>query len=207
MTVMTEPTAESILNVPDEFELLGRTFSPAKDMTLDRDIYIMSIMRAAKITDLFDRKNGATADLDDLSEAIIVAAFESGKMFEMTAAVLDEKGVKWTKAGSLKTAEWLSQITERKSKDMLMDFIAIIVLAFFMKGRGFSQTLSESLTLAANQSGSAASTISEAPRNEPSHDEGAESPEELSTSATGANLSDTLLHTIPTDTNPSSDGP
>lgn len=209
MTVMTEPTADDVLSVPEVIELCGRTFRPAKNLTLERDMYIMALMRAAKITELFDRKDKSpTFDLDELAEQIIVAAFESGKMFEMTAAVMDEDGVKWTRAESVKNAQWMSEITEEKSKNILMQYIAVIILAFFMKGPAFSATLSESLTLVAkSQTANAGSETSEVPMNEPQHGEGAESPEELSTSEIGANLSDTLLHTIPTDMKPSSSGP
>src|ERR1044071_916338 len=131
MTVMTEPSAEEVLNVPTEFQLLGRTFFPVKNPTLERDMYIMHLMRAAKITDILNRKETPT-DIDELSEKIILTAFESGKMFEMTAAVLDESGVKWTRDGSVKLAQWLSEITDPTAKALLMDFIAMIVLAFFM---------------------------------------------------------------------------
>lgn len=210
MTVMTEPTTDDVLSVPEVIELLGRKFRSAKDLTLERDMYIMSLMRAAKIADLFDRKDkpSVTFDLDELAEQIIVAAFESGKMFEITAAVLDEEGVKWTRSGSIKNAQWLSEITEKKSKDTIMQYIAVIILAFFMKGPAFSATLSESLTLVAkSQTANAGSETSEVPMNENEPSADVASPEAPSTSEIGANLSDTSLHMIPTDTKPSSSGP
>lgn len=208
MTTMTEPTADDVLSVPEVIELMGRKFRPAKDLTLERDMYIMSLMRSAKITDLFDRKDkGPTFDLDELAEQIIVAAFESGKMFEMTAAVLDEDGVKWTRAASVQNAQWMSEITEKQSKDTLMQYIAVIILAFFMKGPAFSATLSESLALVAeSQTANAGSETSEVPMNVPQHGEGAESPEALSISETGVNSSATLPDLTPNDTKPSSSG-
>ena len=209
MTVMTEPeVVENPLNIPQEIVLLGRKFSPAKNMTLERDMYVMSLMKSANIAKLFERKgNSPTFELDELAEAIIVAAFESGKMFEMTAAILDEEGVKWTRAGSVKLADWMSEITDREAKDILMQYIAVVILGFFLNGPGFSATLEESLALAAKaETLNAGSETSEPPKNESKESDNGELHEEPVTSVSGENSSDTSEDSIPTDTTPSSSG-
>lgn len=169
MTVAAEPVQDA-LGLPTFITLLGRKFAPSKHMTIDRDMYVMSLMRKANITKLFERKDRSpTFELDALAEEILTAAFDSGKMFEMTAAVIDEDGVKWTREGSIKLAQWLSEIEDQEAKQTLMQYIAAVILGFFVNGPAFSTTLEESLRLAAqgNLTESAGPETSAAPPSEP----------------------------------------
>lgn len=209
MTVMTEPVSTEVLNLPTQIELLGRRFVPAQHMTIERDMYVMSLMRKAKITELFNRKDKSpTFELDDLAEQIIIAAFESGKIFEMTAAVIDEVGVKWTMSGSVLLADWLSKIEDQGAKNTLMQYIAAVILGFFLNGPGFSATLSESLALAAKQaekSGESETSEPQPSATEPTDD--GELNAEPTILVNGEDLSGSSPDSTPSDTMPSSSGP
>lgn len=131
----TVPLSAELPDLSAPLTIAGRLFRPATKTTFRRDLFVMATTKAAGV-------EAATAgfavgdDLSKLAESIIVTAFQSGSLFLLLAALLDEDDVEWTEATAHATAQFFADLSDEDDKRALHSSIVGVLMGFFVSGVG-----------------------------------------------------------------------
>lgn len=120
----------------------GRTFRPSQKTSFKQDFYVMERMELAKIDQMvagFTKEGNA----EEYAQQLLIAAYKSGKLFEILAGVMVEDGTKWTEEAALANAEFFEYLEEEEEKEQITQSLAAVVLGFFTHA-GLSSRTSKS---------------------------------------------------------------
>ena len=115
------------------FVVAGRTFRRPATTTFAHDAYTMKQLHGSGLfvaMQNFDMLQSPT--MDELTTAIVIEAFSSGKLFQLLAAVLVEDGVKWSPAVADDVAMFFENLTDIQDKATLREAIPWVLLNFFI---------------------------------------------------------------------------
>ena len=87
-------------------------------------------------------------DISDVSQKVIVTAFNHGRLFELVAASVEEVGKPWTIESAKANATFFSKLTDPKDKASLKTSIVAVILGFFVSGLLSSKNSKFSSTIA-----------------------------------------------------------
>lgn len=153
----------------DGVVLAGRRFRALGVTTFEHDAYLMQALADSKLLSTMQRFDPLHQELDDLSSAIIVECFRTGKLFALLAGVLVEDGTAWSPATAARTAAFFAALSEPVDKASLRSMIPFVLLNFFLNVDGswrVFRTYSTSSALAAGDEKSSASANAHEPSTE-----------------------------------------
>lgn len=149
-------------------EVAGRRFTAVSDTSFEQDIWIMQLLQESGLRQMAEKFNVVSDDLSNVSQEVIIAAFRSGKLFQLLGAVMVEDGKEWTLESAKANADFFAKLTSREDKNAMRASIVSVILGFFVSGLlalGTSETSSVRLepvdVQQPEKSPSEASTISE----------------------------------------------
>jgi hypothetical protein len=116
--------------------LAGRRFRALGATTFEHDAYLMQALADSKLLTTLQRFDPLHQELDDLSSAIIIECFRSGKLFAILAGVLVEDGAAWSPATAARTADFFASLSDPADKAALRDIIPFALLNFFLNVDG-----------------------------------------------------------------------
>lgn len=135
---MTSPETQSV--APKAIVIDGRTFRPLTETTYEQDMVIMQLLSDAGLLEYARNFNPIEGKLDKVAEDIVIAAFRSGKIFEILAATLVEENHVWSRNQIIVNGQFFSQLTKRKDKDALRGALVGVLFGFFVSGVASSVT-------------------------------------------------------------------
>lgn len=147
----------------------GRVFVPVEKTTFEQDMYIMSRMRKAKIDSLLQTTGIDPTSLSKVGESILIAAYETGMLFELIGALYNEKGKKWTPEGAKERAEFFAGLDDQEDKAKTTNTIATIIISFFVSAERLSEiskSYSPESETPPSEPSEAEPSISDPPKNE-----------------------------------------
>lgn len=127
--------------------LSGRIFKKAESTTIDQDAYVIQRMRAAGISDLAAKFDPKKQGLESFAEELLLAAFESGQLFEILAGTLVEEGVPWSRATAKANAEFFLTLKDKADKEAIYDRMAQVILDFLVVAAAWSNSSRKSSQL------------------------------------------------------------
>lgn len=133
-----ETTTKDIKDI--ELTLSGRVFRKARTTTIDQDAYVMKRMREFGLVEMASTFDPVKDELDDFSQQLLMAAFETGKLYEVLAGVLIEEGVVWSRAVAKQNAEFFATLTDKDDKAQLFSSIASVLVDFLVYAAVWSKT-------------------------------------------------------------------
>jgi len=132
---------------PTPAELLQEMFPPvrlvingtawvevdADQTTIERDIYIMTKARTAHLDGFrADADFDSHLQVEGVLREILGRILESGMFFDLLAGLLVAEGTPWTKAGTQRAMEIFRAVTDKETKDKMLNACAKLVLGFFI---------------------------------------------------------------------------
>lgn len=126
-------------------EVAGRKFRGVTNTTFKQDMLIMQILHEAGLRELAEKYDVLKDDLGSVAESVIVAAYKSGKLFDLLGAVMIENGQKWTLKSAKTNSEFFAELTAPEDKQALKGSIVAVILGFFVSGLFVSRTSQISL--------------------------------------------------------------
>lgn len=118
----------------------GRVFQRATVTTLDQDAYVMQRMRAFGLAEMASAFDPKTGHMEDFGEKVLLAAFESGQLYEILGGTLVEEGVKWSRAVATANASFFASVTGRNDKQTIYGTTSAILLDFLLVAATLSPT-------------------------------------------------------------------
>lgn len=118
----------------------GRTFRKASVTSLDQDAYVMKRMRSVGLIDMVATFDPKKDDLNRFSEELLMAAFESGLLYQILGGTLVEDGVTWSRDVAAANAGLFAGLTNNDEKVRLYEGIASILIDFLLSAANWSKT-------------------------------------------------------------------
>lgn len=115
-------------------EVGGRKFTAVSDTSFEQDILIMQLLHESGLRQIAEKFNIVKDDLSDVSQEVIIAAFKSGKLFQLLGAVMVEDGKEWTLESAKANADFFAKLSSREDKSALKGSIVSVILGFFVSG-------------------------------------------------------------------------
>jgi hypothetical protein len=144
---MTQIEGETDRILSEGVVLAGRRFRALGVTTFEHDAYTMQALADAKLLSPLERFDPVRQELDDLTSAIIVECFRSGKLFDLLGAVLAEDGKPWTPTAAANAARFFASLTDPTDKETLTAIVPWVLLRFFLRaGASLSISLSSGIS-------------------------------------------------------------
>lgn len=136
-----------------EHEIGGRRFRVARNPTFEQDLMISSILMDLGLDDLDPKDAIAKGGKQLKSEVknVIVRAYESGRLFELTAAVLEEVGTEWARECVLPNSEFFRTLRDREDKQKLNALQSSMLVGFWLGALASSVTSTSSSQMESQQ--------------------------------------------------------
>lgn len=141
----TPQATEELAKLQASVTVAGRKFNAVTNTTFKQDMLIMQILHEAGLRELAEKFDVLKDDLGAVAENVIIAAYKSGKLFELLGAVMIEEGQPWTTESAKTNSEFFANLTSSEDKQALKGSIVAVILGFFVSGLFVSRTSQISL--------------------------------------------------------------
>lgn len=125
--------------------IAGRTFRPAMDMTFEHDLWTLKQLRASGIDKAIRTWDPMQEEMPEFISELLVAGYETGTLWRIFAAILQEDGVPWTPTSAEQTADFFRTLTDPAGKKALQGSLIGVLFAFFLSSSAGMETLRSSI--------------------------------------------------------------
>lgn len=136
-----------------EFEVSGRKFRMANDMTFEQEMYVTSLFMSLGLDEQEPRDALTKGDraIRASIKDIIIKAYRSGKLFLMVAAVLEEPGVDldWSESRVQELAKFFASRRNAEDKKILGEVQSNLLMGFWLSAAASFRTSLNSSSLVA----------------------------------------------------------